>query len=92
MPYVIVAYDITDDARRLRVARKLRDALDRVQRSVYEGEIDIPQVERLVTRVVPLLEEEQDTLRVYVLCAACQRRIRVYGHGRVLKDPDVWIV
>lgn len=92
MPYVVVAYDITDNGRRLRVARKLRNALDRVQRSVYEGEIDIAQVERLVTRVVPLLEEEEDTLRLYLLCAACRRRIRVYGQGRIVEDPDVWIV
>ena len=92
MPYVVVAYDVGDDTRRLRVARKLRDVLDRVQRSVYEGEADLEEVERLVARVAPLLEEEEDSLRVYVLCRSCRSRIRVYGQGTVLEDPDVWIV
>ena len=92
MPYVVVEYDITDNSRRLQVARKLRNALDWVQRSVYEGEIEPAQVERLITRVIPLLEEESDTLRIYLLCASCRRRIRVYGRGGIIEDPDVWIL
>ncbi len=88
----MIAYDITDNVRRLRVARTVRNVLDRVQRSVYEGEADLGQVDRLLARVVPLLEEEEDSLRVYVLCRACRQRIRVYGQGAILEDPDVWIV
>jgi len=92
MPYVVVAYDITDNARRLRVARVLRNALERVQRSVYEGELDLPHLKRLVEHIRPLINEEEDTVRVYLLCSTCQKRIQVIGQGQVIKDPTVWII
>lgn len=91
MIYVVVAYDIGDNRRRLRVARKLYRGLERVQRSVFEGEIPARRLERLVGEVIPLLEE-QDSLRVYPLCRVCRRRIQVYGQGPVLADPDVWVL
>jgi hypothetical protein len=37
MPYCVVAYDIPDDRRRLRLSRVLWGMLDRVQKSVFEG-------------------------------------------------------
>lgn len=93
MPYVVVAYDISDDLRRLRAARRLRDYLERVQRSVYEGELDAGALARLRERVLPLLDPREDGLRIYTLCAACRERVEVHGVGQgLVEDPDVWIV
>ncbi len=92
MPYVVVAYDISDDVRRLRVARILKNVLDRVQRSVFEGELEEVHLERAETRARRLLDEDTDSLRVYSLCVECRRKIRVYGRGVILEDPDVYIV
>jgi CRISPR-associated endonuclease Cas2 len=47
MPYCVVAYDIPDDRRRLRLSRVLWGMLDRVQKSVFEGELEEHQVDRL---------------------------------------------
>jgi len=92
MPYIVVAYDITDNNRRLRVARTLRNALERVQRSVYEGELDMSQVERLLNRIQPLIDEKVDTVRIYILCSACQKRTKILGRGEVIQDPTLWII
>ncbi len=92
MAYIVIAYDIRDNKRRLRVARALLNALDRVQRSVYEGEVDERTAQRLRERVLPLLDPKEDTLRIYLLCGACQRRVEVHGSGTLMTDPEVWIV
>jgi CRISPR-associated protein Cas2 len=90
--YIVVTYDVTDSPRRTRLAKRLKDYLDRVQKSVFEGELDEGKLRAVEAHVDKLLDEGEDSLRVYVLCAACKRRIRVYGQGEVLEDPDMYIV
>ncbi len=92
MPYLVVAYDIPDHGRRWRLARILRGMMDRVQRSVFEGELEERQERRLEERIRAIAVESEDTVRIYVLCAACRRRIRAIGQGKILEDPDIWIV
>lgn len=65
MPYVVVAYDIPDDPRRLRLARALWGMLDRVQKSVFEGELEEPLQERL---------EERKLSNLVPLCGGARRR------------------
>jgi hypothetical protein len=36
---------------------------------------------------------EEDSLRIYVLCAECQGRIESLGTGQIeLEDPDVYLL
>ncbi|MDQ7850682.1 MAG: CRISPR-associated endonuclease Cas2 [Armatimonadota bacterium] len=92
MPYVVVAYDIRDDTRRLRVAKVLKNALERVQKSVFEGELDSDRLEVVEARARRHLDEREDSLRVYVLCSRCSQAVRAYGVSAVVDDPDVLIV
>ena len=92
MPYVVVAYDIRDDTRRLRVARVLKNALERVQRSVFEGDVDGDRLELVEARARRHINEREDSLRVYVLCARCAEAIRAYGVSVEPEDRDILIV
>ncbi len=92
MPYVVVAYDIRDDTRRLRVARVLKNALERVQRSVFEGDLDGDRLELVEARARRHINEREDNLRVYVLCARCAETIRNYGVSVEPEDLEVFIV
>lgn len=92
MPYVVVAYDVRDDTRRLRVAKVLKNALERVQKSVFEGELDADRLELVEARARRHINEREDNLRVYVLCARCAQSVRAYGVSPILEDPDVLIV
>ncbi|SNB65427.1 CRISPR-associated endonuclease Cas2 [Thermoflexus hugenholtzii] len=92
MPYLVVAYDIPDDRRRLRLSRVLWGMLDRVQKSVFEGELEERLVDRLEERIRRVVEAREDAVRIYTLCAACQRRIRGLGVSSLREDPDVWII
>ncbi len=92
MPYVVFAYDVRDDTRRLRVARVLKNALERVQKSVFEGELGPERLELVQARALRHIRESEDSLRVYVLCARCAQAVRVFGVSPVLDDPEVLIV
>lgn len=90
--FVIVTYDIADDARRLRVATKLKDYGERVQYSVFECILDDRMLQSLIREVTPLIEPEEDSLRLYRLCEGCRKVISVYGRGVVTEDKEVFIV
>ncbi len=89
---MVVAYDIRDDARRLRVSKVLKNALERVQKSVFEGEVDTERLELVEARARRHMDEGEDNLRVYVLCERCARAVRAYGVSPALEDPDLLIV
>lgn len=92
MPYVLIAYDISDDTRRLRVARILGSVLDRVQRSLFEGDVPDLLIQRIEMRARRLVQDERDSLRIYTLCGECRRKTRVYGRQVALEDPDAYTV
>lgn len=92
MPYVVVAYDVRDDSRRLRVSRTLKGALERVQKSVFEGEVTAERLQIVEARARRHIDERTDSLRIYPLCGRCAASIRAYGTAPVVEDPDVLIV
>jgi CRISPR-associated protein Cas2 len=67
--YVIV-YDVTSDARRTRLAARLLDFGDRVQKSVFEITATPEEFATLLRRIGPLVGPG-DSLRAYGLCANC---------------------
>ncbi|MCC6629130.1 MAG: CRISPR-associated endonuclease Cas2 [Chloroflexi bacterium] len=75
---VVVAYDVTDDQRRARMAAWLLAFGGRIQGSVYELWLDERQLERMWAGLDDLAAPD-DLVRCYVLCAACKRRIRSCG-------------
>ena len=90
--FYVISYDISDDRRRLRVAKVLKDFGARVQLSVFEVILDSDQLERLKKRVSRELNSEEDQLRIYPLCGACAEHIEIIGQGVVTQDPDVIVI
>jgi CRISPR-associated protein Cas2 len=72
---IVVAYDVTDDDRRERIARALLDFGTRVQKSVFECSLTARDLRRMRARVNALLSPGDDRVRYYTLCGACVRRI-----------------
>ncbi len=83
---------VSDDRRRLKVAKVLKDYGARVQFSVFEANLEPDQAERLKERVTEILDQEEDTLRLYPLCAACMPRIVVLGQGVITQDPEIIVI
>jgi|GEM_PF-2101899 CRISPR-associated protein Cas2 len=43
-------------------------------------------------RVEKIVAPEEDSVRIYTVCAACYRIIKIIGAGEVSMDQDVYIV
>jgi len=78
---VVVAYDISSDRGRQKVADLLEMVLTRVQKSVFEGDLPVEVLEKSVQRALRHIDPETDSIRVYHLCASCTPRVDVYGRG-----------
>lgn len=62
--YIVVAYDISDNARRFRISRHLEGYGLRVQYSVFECELEEKHLRRLVSELERMMEPG-DGLRIY---------------------------
>lgn len=92
MPLYLVSYDIGPDARRLKVAGLLEGYGRRVQRSVFECDLNEAQYRRLRQRLGRLLRpDEGDNVRIYRLCASCVAAIEIIGDGEVESTPDLYL-
>lgn len=89
--FYIVSYDIGDDHRRTKIARTLEDFGTRVQYSVFECLLDRALFDHMVERLKALIKED-DGIRFYSLCSACERNISILGKGHVTKDEKYYIL
>jgi len=88
----LVSYDIPDDRRRTKLAKVLKDFGDRVQYSVFECILDKDLLARMTARINGVIAEEEDSVRIYSLCAGCEKGVTVIGQGEVSQKEDVYIL
>ena len=86
-----VAYDITNDKRRNRVAKILKDFGTRIQYSVFECNTDRRALLRLQSQLEKVIDFAEDTITFYHLCAACEKQITQIGRKKGL-DKQSYIV
>lgn len=79
--FVVVAYDISDDRRRERVAKILEGFGERVQYSVFECRLDKVQYLRLRHALEDVIRADVDVVSFYFLCESDVRRIERIGRG-----------
>jgi CRISPR-associated protein Cas2 len=85
---VLIAYDVATEStggrRRLRkIAQACQDFGQRVQKSVFECAVNEMQFEELVRRLVEIIDEKEDSLRVYRLVEPKEKYVQVFGVGHV---------
>ena len=90
--FYVITYDIANDRRRAKVARFLEAMGVRVQESVFEVYLTAAELEKLLRKLGKVMKEDEDSLRVYLLCSACRGKIRTVGRGKVTPPPGVMIV
>lgn len=88
----MVAYDVSDDGRRTRVAKALESWGDRVQYSVFEVDCDARQLATLVNQLEPLIWQATDSIRIYRLCGACANATHFVGARGFHSEPAAWVV
>jgi CRISPR-associated protein Cas2 len=88
--YLVVSYDVVSNRRRARLAKRLKNDLERVQKSVFEGEAEEAAYARVLKAAREEIDPAEDSVRVYILCKNCMRNLEVVGTGRswVTMDGD----
>ena len=81
---ILVAYDVATDTpdgeRRLRrVARECERYGQRVQKSVFECAVNDMQRATLTARLLEHIDEERDSLRIYLLRSPRERYLETHG-------------
>jgi CRISPR-associated protein Cas2 len=84
---IIVAYDVSTETRagrrRLRrVAKVCEGTGQRVQKSVFECEVNQMQYEELERRLLAEIDEKEDNLRLYRLTEPAHLRVKQIGNFR----------
>lgn len=92
MLFLLVAYDIPDQTRRLKMADLLLDHGQRVQDSVFELWVSGDALEELIKRMGELTDAKTDSVRLYRLCRSCQGQVQELGQGEAPRPPGLLIV
>ncbi|RMG37493.1 MAG: CRISPR-associated endonuclease Cas2 [Methanobacteriota archaeon] len=77
--FVIVMYDIREDARRSRLYRRMKQEGARVQYSSFELEITEQRLLVLKADIKEIIDTSEDSVRIYRLCSACRDNVEVIG-------------
>lgn len=89
---ILVSYDIPDDRRRGRVAHALKDYGERVQLSVFECNLENESLERLRSRLPPLLEDKEDSVRIYRFRSDSGRKTEIRAREGQRRPRSVWLL
>ena len=73
--YILVIYDIVDNKRRVRFAKKMNGYGFRVQKSAFEAMITENLYRRLLHDIPELIDRRSDSVRVY----------KIRGYGEVME-------
>jgi len=84
---MIVAYDIADDKRLIRIAKVMLDYGVRVQKSIFEVNVTPPVFREIKERVEKIIVAEEDGVKYYPLCERCAGTVEIIGQGN-FTDPD----
>ena len=82
----IIAYDIADNKRRLRVAKTLESWGYRIQESVFQLRLDSATLARVRSSLAVLISESDDVIHIYPICSSCADHADILGAAIALDD------
>ncbi len=90
--FILISYDIAADEIRLKVSKLLVNYGKRVQKSVFECNLEEKQYLWIKEKIDTLIDMDTDSVRYYILCLKCVQGIVVSGWGTVSQNEDLFIV
>jgi CRISPR-associated protein Cas2 len=90
--FVMISYDVVENAKRLKLMKLLKDYGDRVQKSVFECNLSHGTYQQVKSRIEEIIDKRKDRVRYYHLCRGCVERIEISGWGEVTEEEDFVIL
>lgn len=88
--YILVIYDIVDNRRRNKFAKKMNGYGFRVQKSAFEAMVTDNLYQKLLAEIPFLISPEQDSIRVYKIRGSGE--VRLFGMNRTIENEEVVII
>ena len=87
--YVLIIYDIVDNAKRVRPAKFLQGYGFRVQKSAFEALISFSLYNKLL-REIGVYVDEEDSIRIYKIVG--QGQVTILGKNEKVQNGDCIII
>ncbi len=95
--WIIVAYDVNTETksgrnRLRRVAQACKDYGQRVQKSVFECQVNEMRFEKMRQELLKIIKKDEDSLRLYHLTEPRDEHVEEYGLSKTIYFEDPLIV
>jgi CRISPR-associated protein Cas2 len=90
--FTIIAYDITEDKKRDKVAKLLELYGTRRNKSVFECMVSEAQLKKIRAELPQLIDSATDTVLIYRICMDCYVKSETLGKNNLTIAPTVMIV
>jgi len=90
--FIVVSYDVVADKRRAKIAKTLVSFGSRVQKSVFECELDDRNYLKMKDSLEKIIDREEDSVRYYFLCGRCRGHVEISGCGALREEEELIIV
>jgi CRISPR-associated protein Cas2 len=87
----VIAYDVSEDARRARLAALLQMHGDRIQFSVFLCRLDDGELDELVDAAERIINVNTDSLYVFRQCPTCWGNLECRGQSKPPERTLYWI-
>ncbi|MFT3662699.1 MAG: CRISPR-associated endonuclease Cas2 [Gordonia sp. (in: high G+C Gram-positive bacteria)] len=87
---LIVAYDVTSDRRRAKLAGLLQAWGDRLQYSVFVCVLDESHLGALESEIKRIIDPDTDSVALVRQCAACWKAIGAMGQREIPEGATYW--
>ena len=88
----IICYDIVNDKRRDVFSDCLQSYGDRVQYSVFEALLSPSLFSQLKSKILEIIDTEEDKVLIYPLCEKCDIKLLRLGHSDTRHPPGKELV
>ena len=78
--FVVVAYDISNDRRRQKIAKTLKKYGLRCNESVFECMLTEAGIMKMKQQIIKLIDEKEDIVLFYYLCKPCAIKREAIGN------------
>ena len=82
----LIAYDISNDKRRTKLHKTLCGFGKWTQYSIFECFLNEKEFITLQHRLKTILNEQEDNVRIYPICATCQEKTETIGSSPPAED------
>jgi CRISPR-associated protein Cas2 len=90
--FYIVVYDISNDKRRTKLHKRLKDYGSPVQYSVFECILDAERLVQMRAMIRKTVKARHDHVRIYTLCKACLKKTEIIGRHEITVEKEIYVV